>query len=108
MASVFNRLGTEVSILEYADHLISAMDHELGKTLQKNTEERGMDIRLQQAVYKAGESLVIIQKYTSETKTELKTLWKQTYILVAVGRRPYTENLGLENTGVKLDERGLL
>lgn len=35
MASVFNRLGTEVSILEYADHLISAMDHELGKTLQK-------------------------------------------------------------------------
>ena len=35
MASVFNRLGTEVSILEYADHLISAMDRELGKTLQK-------------------------------------------------------------------------
>lgn len=35
MASVFNRLGTEVSILEYADRLISAMDRELGKTLQK-------------------------------------------------------------------------
>ncbi|WP_185214527.1 FAD-dependent oxidoreductase, partial [Sphingobacterium mizutaii] len=49
MASIFNRLGTKVTILEYADHLISAMDHELGKTLQKILKKDGIDIRLQQS-----------------------------------------------------------
>ncbi|HFK5571696.1 dihydrolipoyl dehydrogenase [Elizabethkingia anophelis] len=107
MASVFNRLGTEVSILEYADHLISAMDHELGKTLQKILKKEGMDIRLQQAVYKA-ENLGNRTKVYFRDKNGTENSLEADYILVAVGRRPYTENLGLENTGVKLDERGFI
>lgn len=107
MASVFNRLGTEVSILEYADHLISAMDHELGKTLQKILKKDGMDIRLQQAVYKA-ENLGNRTKVYFRDKNGTENSLEADYILVAVGRRPYTENLGLENTGVKLDERGFI
>ncbi|CAI9675363.1 dihydrolipoyl dehydrogenase [Elizabethkingia anophelis] len=107
MASVFNRLGTEVSILEYADHLISAMDHELGKTLQKILKKEGMDIRLQQAVYKA-ENLGTHTKVYFRDKNGTENSLEADYILVAVGRRPYTENLGLENTGVKLDERGFI
>lgn len=107
MASVFNRLGTEVSILEYADYLISAMDHELGKTLQKILKKDGMDIRLQQAVYKA-ENLGNHTKVYFRDKNGTENSLEADYILVAVGRRPYTENLGLENTGVKLDERGFI
>ncbi|HAY3536427.1 dihydrolipoyl dehydrogenase [Elizabethkingia anophelis] len=107
MASVFNRLGTEVSILEYADHLISAMDHELGKTLQKILKKEGMDIRLQQAVYKA-ENLGTHTKVYFRDKNGTENSLEADYILVAVGRRPYTENLGLENAGVKLDERGFI
>lgn len=107
MASVFNRLGTEVSILEYADHLISAMDRELGKTLQKILKKDGMDIRLQQAVYKA-ENLGNRTKVYFRDKNGTENSLEADYILVAVGRRPYTENLGLENTGVKLDERGFI
>ncbi|MCT4181546.1 dihydrolipoyl dehydrogenase [Elizabethkingia anophelis] len=107
MASVFNRLGTEVSILEYADHLISAMDHELGKTLHKILKKEGMDIRLQQAVYKA-ENLGTHTKVYFRDKNGTENSLEADYILVAVGRRPYTENLGLENTGVKLDERGFI
>ncbi|ATC37512.1 dihydrolipoyl dehydrogenase [Elizabethkingia anophelis] len=107
MASVFNRLGTEVSILEYADHLISAMDHELGKTLQKILKKDGMDIRLQQAVYKA-ENLGNRTKVYFRDKNGTENSLEADYILVAVGRRPYTENLGLENTGVKLNERGFI
>lgn len=107
MASVFNRLGTEVSILEYADHLISAMDHELGKTLQKILKKEGMDIRLQQTVYKA-ENLGTHTKVYFRDKNGTENSLEADYILVAVGRSPYTENLGLENTGVKLDERGFI
>ncbi|MDV3954789.1 dihydrolipoyl dehydrogenase [Elizabethkingia anophelis] len=107
MASVFNRLGTEVNILEYADHLISAMDRELGKTLQKILKKDGMDIRLQQAVYKA-ENLGNRTKVYFRDKNGTENSLEADYILVAVGRRPYTENLGLENTGVKLDERGFI
>ncbi|OPC51228.1 dihydrolipoyl dehydrogenase [Elizabethkingia anophelis] len=107
MASVFNRLGTEVSILEYADHLISAMDHELGKTLQKILKKEGMDIHLQQTVYKA-ENLGTHTKVYFRDKNGTENSLEADYILVAVGRRPYTENLGLENTGVKLDERGFI
>ncbi|WP_411898329.1 dihydrolipoyl dehydrogenase [Elizabethkingia occulta] len=107
MASIFNRLGTEVSILEYADHLISAMDHELGKTLQKILKKDGIDIRLQQAVYKA-ENLGNHTKVYFRDKNGAENSLEADYILVAVGRKPYTENLGLENTGVKLDERGFI
>lgn len=107
MASIFNRLGTKVIILEYADHLISAMDHELGKTLQKILKKDGIDIRLQQSVYKAentgGKTIVYFRdKNGTEDRLEAE------YVLVAVGRKPYTEGLGLENTDVKLNERGFI
>ncbi|WP_073552701.1 dihydrolipoyl dehydrogenase [Elizabethkingia meningoseptica] len=107
MASIFNRLGTKVTILEYADHLISAMDHELGKTLQKILKKDGIDIRLQQSVYKAentgGKAVV---NFRDQNGTE--DMLEAEYVLVAVGRKPYTEGLGLENTEVKLNERGFI
>ncbi|MDE5439634.1 dihydrolipoyl dehydrogenase [Elizabethkingia meningoseptica] len=107
MASIFNRLGTKVTILEYADHLISAMDHELGKTLQKILKKDGIDIRLQQSVYKAentgGKTIV---NFRDKNGTE--DMLEAEYVLVAVGRKPYTEGLGLENTEVKLNERGFI
>ncbi|OPC33529.1 dihydrolipoyl dehydrogenase [Elizabethkingia meningoseptica] len=107
MASIFNRLGTKVTILEYADHLISAMDHELGKTLQKILKKDGIDIRLQQSVYKAentgGKTIV---NFRDQNGTE--DMLEAEYVLVAVGRKPYTEGLGLENTEVKLNERGFI
>lgn len=107
MASIFNRLGTKVTILEYADHLISAMDHELGKTLHKILKKDGIDIRLQQSVYKAentgGKAVV---NFRDQNGTE--DMLEAEYVLVAVGRKPYTEGLGLENTEVKLNERGFI
>lgn len=107
MASIFNRLGTKVTILEYADHLISAMDHELGKTLQKILKKDGIDIRLQQSVYKAenrGSKAVV----NFRDQNGIEDMLEAEYVLVAVGRKPYTEGLGLENTDVKLNERGFI
>lgn len=107
MASIFNRIGTKVTILEYADHLIAAMDHELGKNLHKILKKEGIDIRLNQAVYKTentGSSAKVFFKDKNGTEGDLDA----EYILIAVGRSPYVKGLGLENTDVKLDERGFI
>ncbi|MDR6465247.1 dihydrolipoyl dehydrogenase [Chryseobacterium sediminis] len=107
MASIFNRIGTKVTILEYADHLIAAMDHELGKNLQKILKKEGIDIRLNQAVYKtenAGSKAKVFFKDKNGAEGELDA----DYVLVAVGRSPYVKGLGLENTDVQLDDRGFI
>ncbi|MEN5308407.1 dihydrolipoyl dehydrogenase [Chryseobacterium cucumeris] len=107
MASIFNRIGTKVTILEYADHLISTMDHELGKSMQKILKKEGIDIRLNQSVYKTqnvGSKGKVFFKDKKGTEGELEA----DYILVAVGRSPYVKGLGLENTDVQLDERGFI
>lgn len=107
MASVFNRIGTKVTILEYADHLIAAMDHELGKNLQKILKKGGIDIRLNQSVYKTentGSAAKVFFKDKDGTEGELEA----DYVLVAVGRSPYVKGLGLENTDIQLDERGFI
>ncbi|WP_395973071.1 dihydrolipoyl dehydrogenase [Chryseobacterium cucumeris] len=107
MASVFNRIGTKVTILEYADHLIAAMDYELGKSLQKILKKGGIDIRLNHAVYKTentGSAAKVFFKDNNGTEGELEA----DYVLVAVGRSPYVKGLDLENTDVQLDERGFI
>ncbi|WP_104383086.1 dihydrolipoyl dehydrogenase [Sphingobacterium sp. HMA12] len=107
MASIFNRLGTEVTIIEYADHLLANMDHELGDGLKKILSKEGIRILLQQAVYKTehlGNEAKVWFKDRSGQEQEIKA----DYVLVAVGRKPYTEGLGLENTDVQLDAKGTI
>lgn len=107
MASIFNRIGTQVTILEYADHLIAAMDHELGKNLQKILKKEGVDIRLGHSVYKT-ESSESAAKVFFKDKNGTDDSMEADYILVAVGRSPYTKGLGLENTEVQIDSRGFI
>lgn len=107
MASIFNRIGTQVTILEYADHLIASMDHDLGKNLQKILKKEGIDIRLNHAVYKT-ESSDSGAKVFFKDKNGTEDTLEAEYILVAVGRSPFVKGLGLENTDVQLDERGFI
>lgn len=107
MASIFNRIGTKVTILEYADYLIAAMDHELGKSLQKILKKEGIDIRLNHAVYKT-ENTGSAAKVFFKDKNGVEGEQEAEYVLVAVGRSPYVEGLGLENTDVQLDEKGYI
>ncbi len=105
IASIYARIGTKVTIIEYADSLIPTMDKDLGKELRKILAKKGIDILLShnvQSVLNNGGNTTVkfIDKnnITSEITTD--------YWLVAVGRKPYTEGLGLEKTDVKLDEKG--
>jgi len=107
MASIFNRIGTKVTILEYADNLIATMDSELGKALTKILTKEGVQIKLQQAVYKAENLDNTAKVYFKNKQGEEQDLTAD-YILVAVGRKPYVTGLGLENTNVELNNNGTL
>lgn len=105
MASIYNRIGTKVTIIEYAKELISTMDLELGASLRKILKKQGIDIQLNKIVYSVenlGDNAIVY--YKDENQKELNL--EAEYVLMAVGRQPYTEGLGLENTDIKLDEKG--
>ncbi|MGN7787011.1 dihydrolipoyl dehydrogenase [Niabella sp. 22666] len=107
MASIFNRIGTKVTILEYAEHLIAAMDRDLSTELSKILSKEGIEIRLRESVYKT-ENLEHEARVWFKNSQGLDDMLSADYILVAVGRKPYTENLGLENTGVELNANGTI
>ncbi|MEM7659491.1 MAG: FAD-dependent oxidoreductase, partial [Bacteroidota bacterium] len=103
MASVFGRLGTQVTILEYADRLIAGMDGSLGKELNKVLKkELGIESQLSHKVTGASVSRNKVT-VTAENKKGEEVSFKADLCLVAVGRRPYTDNLGLENIGLETD-----
>ena len=105
MASIYARIGTKVTIIEYADTLIPTMDRELGKELRKIITRTGVVVLTGQKVQSAvntGNNVIITYQDAANAKQELAV----DYCLVAVGRKPYTEGLGLENTGVQKDEKG--
>jgi dihydrolipoamide dehydrogenase len=106
LGSVFNRLGAKVSVVEYADSCIAAMDQDLGKELQKVLKKDGVEFYLGHGVTsvtrKGSDVTVKAKNKVSNEEIELKG----DYVLVAVGRRPYTDKLGLENVGISVDERG--
>lgn len=105
MASIFARIGVKVTIIEFADSLIPTMDRELGKELQKLLKKLSIEVLLDHKVKSAvnnGDEVTI----QFEDATGLLKKITSSYCLVAVGRKPYTDGLDLENTSVKKDEKG--
>ncbi|HET6227574.1 MAG TPA: dihydrolipoyl dehydrogenase [Bacteroidia bacterium] len=106
LGSVYARLGAKISVVEYAPGIIATMDGALGKELQRVLKKTlGFEFYLNHKVTGAvtkGKEAVVTAESSKGEKIELKG----DYCLVSVGRRPYTENLGLDKAGVKLDNRG--
>ena len=106
LGSVYGRLGSEVTVIEYADGLIPTMDKSLGKELRKVLKkDLKFDINLNcgvTSVERKGDEVVV--KATNKKGTE--EVFTADYCLVSVGRRAFTDKLGLENAGVKVDDRG--
>lgn len=105
LGSVYARLGAEIEVVEFADSIIPTMDRTLGKELTKVLKKEGFKFNLQHRVQKVentgkGVKVVALDKKDNEVTFE------GDYCLVAVGRKPYTQGLGLENAGVKLNDRG--
>ncbi|MBF0350815.1 MAG: dihydrolipoyl dehydrogenase [SAR324 cluster bacterium] len=107
LGSVYSRLGTKVSVVEFMDRIIPGMDSTLSKELQRVLKKQGMEFFLEHAVQQAvsdGNQVTV----TAKNKKGDLVDFSADYCLVAVGRKPYTQQLGLENAGIQLSERGFI
>jgi dihydrolipoamide dehydrogenase len=106
LGSVYARLGTQVEVVEFLDRIIPGMDADAAKELMKSMKKLGVKFHTSFAVSEVttdGNSATLKAKHrTKDTELSITA----DYCLVCIGRRPYTDNLGLENIGLATDERG--
>jgi len=105
LGSVYKRLGSEVTVVEFMDKIIPTMDGALSKELNKVLRKQGIKFMLStavQAVERNGDTV----KVTAKDKKGEEVVVEGDYVLVSVGRKPYTDGLAIEKAGVDLDERG--
>lgn len=89
IGSIYARLGTKIEVIELLDHIIPEFDTDLSKAFQSTLESQGFTFHL-------------------KTKVEKGQTFDSDVILVAIGRRPYTEGLNLDQVGIKKDPRGFI
>jgi dihydrolipoamide dehydrogenase len=107
LGSVYARLGTEVHVVEFLDRIIAGMDSDCSRELMKSMKALGVQFHLRHAVTEVKPGAKKVKIKAKSRDDESKTLdWEVDYCLVAIGRRPYTDQLGLENVGITLDEKG--
>ncbi len=111
LGSVYSRLGAKVSVIEYMPSIIPTMDGSLGKELQRVLKKQGFDFFMNHKVKSVttkkgkGKDGDVVTVTAENPKGEVVE-FSGDYCLVSVGRKAFTENLGLENIGLKTDERG--
>lgn len=105
MGSVYARLGSKVSIVEFADRLIPGFDSAMSKDLTRVMKKLGAEVFTETrvtSVKNTGKQVVV----TAENKKGESFEWKVPYCLVSVGRKPFTEGLNLDSVGLSIDEKG--
>ncbi len=106
LGSVWARLGAKVTVVEYLDHILPGMDKDLSKNFMRNLKKQGFDIKLSTkvtGVNKSDNGLVVT---TEGAQGGSSSTIKADIVLVAIGRKAFTNGLGLENIGVELDAQG--
>ena len=105
LGSVYARMGSKVSVVEFTDSIIGTMDRSLGKELQKSLQKIGFEFYLGHkvtGVTSKGNKVTV----SADAPGDKKLVLEGDYCLVSVGRKPYTDGLQLEKAGVKSDDRG--
>ncbi len=113
MGSVWRRLGAKVTVVEYSNKICGPMDETMSTELMKILKKQGIEFKLECKVKearpapnpKSGKNVVLVYDQLGSSPAPDQTL-DGDVILVSAGRKPFTEGLGLENVGVKLDNRG--
>ena len=107
LGSVWRRLGAEVTIVEFLDHILPGIDGEIGKQFHRMLQKQGLAFKLSAKVtaIDASGKLLKVKVEPAASGGAAETL-EADIVLVAIGRVPYTKGLGLEAIGVKTDNRG--
>lgn len=107
LGSVWSRLGSNVTVVEYLDHILPGMDREICRQALRTFKRQGIEFQLSQKVTSATVGEGVCLSVESVAGGEAEELAADV-VLLAIGRRPYTEGLGLEDVGVTVDERGFI
>lgn len=106
MGSVYSRLGSEVTVVEFLDHITPGMDAEISKVLARSLKKQGLKLVLGAAVQKVETTKTKAKVTYKLRKNDVEETLDADVVLVATGRKPYTEGLGLEALGVAMTDRG--
>ena len=106
MGTVWQRLGATVTVIEFMDRILPTMDGELSKEMKKILAKQGMEFKLSTKVTAAKTSKDRVTLTLEPAVGGIGESLDVEKVLVAIGRRPYTQGLGLDQVGVKCDNRG--
>ena len=106
MGSVWSRLGSKVTVIEYLDHITPGMDMEVSKEFKKILTKQGINFKMGSRVNKVINSSQGVSINYTDLKSSKEETLKFDKVLVSVGRKPYTEGLNLTKIGVKKDSKG--
>lgn len=107
LGQVYNRLGAEVTVVEFMDRIIPTMDSALSRELNKVLKKQGMNINVShkvKSVERNGDEVII----KADDKKGKEVEFKADYCLVSVGRKPFTDGLNADAAGVEIGERGMI
>ncbi|WP_095587252.1 dihydrolipoyl dehydrogenase [Actibacterium ureilyticum] len=106
MGSVYARLGAEVTVVEFLDHITPGMDAEVARSFQKLLKKQGLDFILGAAVQKVDATKTKAKVTYKLRKDDSEATLEADTVLVATGRKPFTDGLGLDALGVEVLPRG--
>ena len=106
MGSVWSRLGSNVTVLEYLDHITPGMDKEISSEFMKILTKQGLNFKLNSKVTSVIDKKNQVEVSYSNNETLKKESMLADKVLIAVGRKPYTEGLNLTKIGIKKDNQG--
>jgi dihydrolipoamide dehydrogenase len=106
MGTVWNRLGTKVTVVEYMDRILAGMDGEISKEAQKILGKQGLEFKLSAKVLSATPDSKGVSVVVEPAAGGAQETLHADIVLMAVGRKAYTDGLGLDAVGVERDERG--
>jgi dihydrolipoamide dehydrogenase len=108
MGSVWRRLGSKVTVVEFLDAIVPNMDAEVGKAMHKTLEKQGMEFKLGTKVTGAkttkSKVTLTVEPAAGGDAEDIAC----DVVLVSIGRKPFTDGLGLEDAGVEMDDRGVI
>ena len=108
LGSVWRRLGAKVTVVEFLDRILPTMDGEVSKQFQRILKKQGVEFKLSSKVTGAEKLKTKVKLSVEPAKGGETETIDADAVLVAIGRRPYTQGLGLEAAGVKTDQRGFI
>src|SRR5476649_278119 len=106
MGSVWRRLGSDVTVVEFLDRIAPGIDDEITKHFQRALAKQGLKFKLGSKVTKAETGTAGVKLTVEPAKGGAAETLEADIIMVAIGRRPFVEGLGLDKAGVKLTQRG--